>query len=90
MPGEDTPMVTQDFTQLSRGAALLVLLGGPGVLALRSGGWFGYVLFSAYILATLVLFDRARDRWRRLGRAAIWFDLSAAGLGLIFCALFLI
>lgn len=83
-------MATQDFTQLSRGAALLLLLGGPGVLALRSGGWFGYVLFAAYILVMLALFDRARDRWRRLGKAAIWFDLSAVGVGLIFCALFLI
>jgi uncharacterized membrane protein len=83
-------MVTQDLTQLSRGAALLLLLGGPGVLVLRGGGWFEYLLYVVYILATLFLFDRGRERWRSGGRAAIWFDLIAAAAGLLFCAIFLV
>lgn len=84
-----TGMATQDFTQLSRGAGLLFVLGAPGVLVLRGGGWFGYLLHTVYILATLALFDLTRDRWRSQGRAVIWFDLGTAGAGLLFCGIFL-
>ena len=83
-------MATADLSRLSRGAALLLLLGGPGVLVLREGGWVGYLVYAAYILATLALFDRIRDRWRAGDRPAIWFDLAAAGVGSLFCVLFLL
>jgi len=82
-------MSEKDLFRLSRGAALLLLLGGPGIVVLRGGGWPGYLLYSVYILVSLALFDRARDRWRTSGRAVIWFDLAAAAVGTLFCLLFI-
>ena len=67
---------------------MLLLLGGPGVVVLRSGGWLGYLVYAVYIVAVLALFDRSRDYWVRRGRAEIWFDLSVAAAGLLFGLIF--